>query len=99
MGLLDQSGKGFETTPRTYGKLEEEELRNVLLGHLNAVFLADEATGETFSKRGKTDIFLRVSGGAVQVLGRGEALWCDSRATVSLRDVEAYRRCRHDVRP
>ena len=67
VGLIDQSGRGFETAPGTYGKFEEEDLRNVLLGHLNSVFMADAATGETFSKRGKTDICLRASGGAVLI--------------------------------
>jgi hypothetical protein len=67
VGLLDQAGRGFETAPATFGKFEEEDLRNVLLGYLNAVFMAVAATGETFSKRGKTDIFLRVSGGAVLI--------------------------------
>ena len=36
--LIDQSGKGFGTAPETFAKLGEEDLRNIILGHLNAVF-------------------------------------------------------------
>lgn len=67
VGLIDQSGKGFETTPDTFAALGEEQLRNIILGHLNAVFGLAAATGETFSKSGKTDILLRVRDGVVLI--------------------------------
>ena len=54
----------FERTPLTFSKLEEEELRNVILSHLNGVFDGN-AVGEAFSKRGKTDIYLPINKGAV----------------------------------
>lgn len=67
VGLIDQSAKGFETTPDAYSALGEEQLRNIILGHLNAVFGLAAATGETFSKSGKTDILLRVRDGVVLI--------------------------------
>lgn len=38
----------------------EEALRDVLLVSLNSIF-EGKATGETFSKRGKTDIYLNIN--------------------------------------
>ena len=45
----------FEATPSTYSGLGEEDLRNILLAHLNGHYEGG-ATGETFRKAGKTDI-------------------------------------------
>jgi hypothetical protein len=45
----------FEATPSTYLGLGEEDLRNILLAHLNGHYKGG-ATGETFRKGGKTDI-------------------------------------------
>jgi hypothetical protein len=56
----------FERTPSTFTKLDEEELRNVILSNLNSRYEI-EAVGEAFSKRGKTDIYLRVQEGGVFV--------------------------------
>ncbi len=67
VGLIDKSGKGFETTPGAYAALGEEQLRDIILGHLNAVFGLAAATGEAFSKSGKTDILLRVRDGVVLI--------------------------------
>jgi hypothetical protein len=58
--LINNAGLAFERTPKAFSKLEEEDLRDVLLSTLNAVFKG-EATGETFSKNGKTDIYIRFS--------------------------------------
>jgi hypothetical protein len=58
--LINNAGLAFERTPKAFSKLEEEDLRDVLLSTLNAVFKG-EATGETFSKNGKTDIHIRFS--------------------------------------
>jgi hypothetical protein len=59
-------GRQLETAPATYAKLQEEALRDIILGLLNASFAvtAPEAAGtaETFSKLGKTDIQLKVAG-------------------------------------
>lgn len=57
--LLENAGLSFETTPRIFSKLKEEDLRDILLSQLNTVFEGD-ATGETFVKTGKTDIHLRI---------------------------------------
>lgn len=59
IGYLRNAAIGFETTPSVYSRLCEEDLRDILLGILNAIYEGD-ATGETFSKRGKTDIYLRI---------------------------------------
>jgi len=53
--IIRQESRSFESTPVTFGKLSEEELRDVVLAHLNGHFNGD-ATGERFRKRGKTDI-------------------------------------------
>jgi hypothetical protein len=58
--LINNAGLAFERTPKAFSKLEEEDLRDVLLSTLNAVFKG-EATGETFCKSGKTDIYIRFS--------------------------------------
>jgi hypothetical protein len=58
--LIRNVGHLFERTAKTFLKLEEEDLRDVILAGLNMVFKG-EATGETFSKGGKTDIHLRFS--------------------------------------
>lgn len=60
VSLLRNMGRNFERTPSVYSKLSEEDLRDILLAGLNGVF-EGSATGETFSKSGKTDIHLRVS--------------------------------------
>lgn len=67
VGLIDQSGKGFETAPGSYAILGEEQLRDIILGHLNAVYGFGAAAGEAFSKKGKTDILLRVKDGVVLI--------------------------------
>ena len=55
LGVIRHELRTFETTPATYKSLEEEDLRNILLAHLNGHYEGD-ATGETFRNRGKTDI-------------------------------------------
>lgn len=62
--LIDNCCRMFERTPSTYSQMEEEQLRNVILSSLNAVFEGD-AMGEAFSKLGKTDILLKVSKGGI----------------------------------
>jgi hypothetical protein len=75
--LIDQSGMSMEVAPSGYAKLDEPELRDIVVAHLNAVFGRQAATAETFSKRGKTDVHLIVPGGAVLV---GESLLWRGRA-------------------
>lgn len=64
--ILDNQGRQFEKTPKTYLTFGEEELRDVLLVNLNSVFQGS-ATGETFSYRGKTDIHLAIDKGNILV--------------------------------
>jgi hypothetical protein len=62
--LIENGGRSFETTPSVYSKLDEEALRDILLSHLNCVFEGN-ATGETFVKKGKTDIHLKMDKGSI----------------------------------
>lgn len=48
----------MERNPRTFREFDEESIRDVFLLVLNA-FFEGEATGETFNKKGKTDILIR----------------------------------------
>lgn len=47
----------MEKSSRTYIKLMEEELRDIILSNLNTHYQGT-ATGETFNKTGKTDIYI-----------------------------------------
>ncbi len=55
LGVIRHEGRTFESTPKTYAKNDEEELRDMILAHLNGHYQGD-ATGETFRRSGKTDI-------------------------------------------
>jgi hypothetical protein len=48
----------MERSPRTFTKLKEEEIRDHFLLQLNGHYRGN-ATGETFNRRGKTDILVR----------------------------------------
>ena len=56
--LIHDVGKEFERLPGLYAGKEEEHLRDHFLMMLEPNFQGS-ATGETFNKRGKTDILLR----------------------------------------
>lgn len=49
----------MERSPKTFSKLQEEEIRDHFLMHLNGHY-EGQATGETFNFTGKTDILIRV---------------------------------------
>ncbi|MFQ5714940.1 MAG: hypothetical protein ACE5GU_12990 [Candidatus Scalinduaceae bacterium] len=55
LGIIRHEGRTFESTPNTYNVHDEEGLRDIILAHLNGYY-PGEATGETFRKKGKTDI-------------------------------------------
>lgn len=55
LSVIRHEGRTYETTPKTFLKLGEEELRDIILAHLNGHYHGS-ATGETFRRRGKTDI-------------------------------------------
>jgi len=66
IALLDNQAKSFEQTPKAFKELGEEDLRDILLSNLNSVFEGG-ATGETFSKKGKTDIYLKIAKGNILI--------------------------------
>jgi len=55
LGVIRHEGRTFEATPETFLNLDEGELRNIIMAHLNGHYEGD-ATGETFRRSGKTDI-------------------------------------------
>lgn len=55
--IINNSCVSMERTAQTFIKLDEEELRDVILSNLNTHYIG-AATGETFSKIGKTDIYI-----------------------------------------
>ena len=55
LSVIRQEGRTFEATPKTYAVHDEEELRDIILAHLNGHYQGG-ATGETFRRVGKTDI-------------------------------------------
>jgi len=55
LSVIRHEGRTFETTPKTYAVHDEEELRDILLAHLNGHYQGD-AAGEAFRRSGKTDI-------------------------------------------
>lgn len=62
--VIEGQATSFERTPKTLAKLDEPEIRNLILANLNGAFNLG-ATGETFSNRGKTDIYLPVPEGGI----------------------------------
>jgi hypothetical protein len=59
--VLRNARDGLERSPSIGAKLDEEEMRDILLLYLNGQ-LEGEATGETFNYMGKTDILVREDG-------------------------------------
>ena len=64
--VIDVDGRQFENAPGTYAKLDEPDLRNIILAHLNHYF-PEDATGETFVNKGKADIRLKVFAGEILI--------------------------------
>ena len=60
--LIHSIGKMFERLPSTYSEKSEEELRDHILASLQGLVVGGgAATGETFNRRGKTDLLVRRS--------------------------------------
>lgn len=55
LSVIRHEGRTFEATPKTYAVHDEEELRDILLAHLNGHYQG-AAAGEAFRRNGKTDI-------------------------------------------
>ncbi len=66
ISFIDNQGRQFENTPNTFKNFKEEDFRNTLLVSLNSIFRG-KATGETFSKKGKTDIYLIIDNGNILI--------------------------------
>ena len=64
--MITKIGLQFEVTPKVFGGLEEEALRDIILTDLNTVFEGG-GTGETFSKLGKTDVHLNIAKGCILI--------------------------------
>jgi hypothetical protein len=64
--LISSQCLQFEKTPKTYSKLDEQSLRDLLLSNLNSIFQG-QATGETFNNKGKTDIYLNIDKGNILI--------------------------------
>lgn len=64
--IIEQSCISYERTAITINKLEEEEIRDLILANLNTHY-DSLATGETFSKTGKTDIKIQFENKAAYI--------------------------------
>ena len=64
--VIRHSGRSFEVTPETFKKMGEENLRDILLSNLNSHF-KQTASGESFRKKGKTDICIEANNRAAFV--------------------------------
>ncbi len=53
--VIRHEGRSWEASPKTYAMHDEEELRDIILSHLNTHF-EGKATAETFRQKGRTDI-------------------------------------------
>jgi len=62
--LMDKQCRQFERTPTVFSRLYEEDLRDIILSSLNAVF-DGAAVGEAFQGLGKADIHLVISEGEI----------------------------------
>jgi len=76
LSVIRHEGRTFEATPQTFAVHNEEELRDIILAHLNGHYEGD-ATGEAFRKKGKTDIRIEMDNRAAFVgeckVWRGDA--------------------------
>jgi hypothetical protein len=76
LNLIHDMGKEFERKPSVYAGKSEEHLRDHFLMLLEPHF-EGSATGETFNKKGKTDILLRYEGSNVFI---GECKFWNGKA-------------------
>lgn len=61
LSIISNMALVMEKSPKTFTKLQEEEIRDHFLMHLNGHFEGN-ATGETFNYGGKTDILIKSEG-------------------------------------
>jgi hypothetical protein len=75
--FVQRWGRSLEATPQSVAGLDEEDIRSLILAQLNGV-VDGAATGETFSKRGKSDLHLNLPKGDILV---GECkIWTGAKA-------------------
>lgn len=55
LGVIRHVARTFEASPKTFAKHDEEELRDFILANLNGHYEGG-ASGETFRRKGKTDV-------------------------------------------
>lgn len=93
LNAIRSQGRTFERAPGTFHKFDEEELRDVILANLNTHFV-DRATGETFCRKGKTDIHITEEGRAAFV---GECkIWSgEKELQTGLQQLLSYLTWRH----
>lgn len=60
---INRYGRDIEAHPSLYANKNEEALRDLFLTYLNSSVEEFSTTGETFNKKGKTDIFIQ--GGSI----------------------------------
>lgn len=59
LSAINELGKSFERLPSNYTGKNEESLRDLFLSILTLHFESASITGETFNKKGKTDILIK----------------------------------------
>lgn len=82
LACIHSIGKMFERLPNAYNGKDEESLRDHILVTLGAAIIGS-STGETFNKRGKTDILVRDTVGGNEFVGeckfwRGKEVYLDT---------------------
>lgn len=81
LGVIRHVGTTFERARKTFYKLKEEELRDIILATLNGHYLG-QATSETFRNNGKTDINIEFENRAAFVgeckIWKGEKVFRDT---------------------
>lgn len=79
--LIKRWGRSLEATPQSVAGLDEEDMRALLLAQLNGV-VDGGATGEAFSKLGKTDVHLNLPRGDILIaeckIWRGAAAYAEA---------------------
>lgn len=82
LDCIHKIGRMFERHPSTYAGKDEEHLRDHILVALSTA-VTGSSTGETFNKRGKTDILVRRADGTNEFVGEckfwnGEAAFSEA---------------------
>lgn len=71
--ILYQQGRSMEQKPSTYRDRDEEDIRDYLITLLETRYTATTVSGETFNKKGKTDILIKYQDGSNLFVG--ECKW------------------------